>query len=42
MAKKIKFPLVMKDDAEARTMEEFKAHFDIEKAVGYTSSTASS
>ena len=35
MAKKIKFPLVMKDDAETRTLEEFKEHFDIEKAVGY-------
>lgn len=35
MAKKIKFPLLMKDEAEARTMEEFKAYFDVEKAVGY-------
>lgn len=35
MAKKIKFPLVMRDDAEVRTMEELKEHFDIEKAVGY-------
>lgn len=35
MAKKIKFPLVMKDDAETRTLEEFKENFDIEKAVGY-------
>lgn len=35
MAKKIKFPLVMKEGAETRTLEEFKEHFDIEKAVGY-------
>ena len=35
MARKIRFPLVMKDGAEARTLEELHEHFDIESILGY-------
>lgn len=35
MAKKIKFPLEMRDGAQARTLEELQEYFDIEKAMGY-------
>lgn len=35
MAKKIKFPLTMKDDVQVRDLEELKEHFDIDKAIGY-------
>lgn len=35
MAKKIKFPLEMKDGNKVRTIEEFRKHFDAEKAVVY-------
>lgn len=32
---KIKFPLILKDDCEARTMEELREYFDLEKIIGY-------
>lgn len=35
MAKKIKFPLEMRDGVQARTLEELQEHFDIEKAMSY-------
>lgn len=35
MGKKIKFPLVMKDDFQARELEGFQQHFDLKKAVEY-------
>lgn len=35
MAKKIKFPLEMKDGVHVRTIEELKENFDIEKAMEY-------
>ena len=35
MAKKIKFPLKLKNDFPVRTLEELKEHFDLEKMVGY-------
>ncbi|MDY3909448.1 MAG: hypothetical protein SOZ48_06930 [Eubacterium sp.] len=35
MAKKIKFPLEMKDGVQVRTIEELKENFDIEKAMEY-------
>lgn len=35
MAKKIKFPLEMRDGVQARTLEELQENFDIEKAMGY-------
>lgn len=35
MAKRIKFPLEMKDGNKVRTIEEFRAYFDSEKAVMY-------
>ena len=38
MAKKIRFPLEMKDDAQARTLAELKEHWDIEKIVAHFSS----
>lgn len=34
MAKKIKFPLVLKDGRQARTMEELREYFDLEKIYG--------
>lgn len=37
MAKKIKFPLIMKDDVQVRAMEELKEHFDLEKVCEYFS-----
>ena len=35
MAKKTKFPLKLKDDAEVRTLDELHEHFDLEKIIGY-------
>lgn len=35
MAKKVRFPLVMPDGAEVRSLEELKEHFDLEKVVEY-------
>ena len=35
MAKKIKFPLKLKDDFQVRTLEELKEHFDLDKIVAY-------
>lgn len=35
MAKKIKFPLEMRDGVQARTLEELQEYFDIEKAMSY-------
>lgn len=35
MAKKIKFPLKLKDDFPARSLDELKAHFDLGKITGY-------
>lgn len=35
MAKKIKFPLKLKDDFQVRTLEELKEHFDLDKIVPY-------
>ena len=35
MAKKIKFPLEMRDGIQVRTLEELRENFDIEKTVGY-------
>ena len=35
MAKKIKFPLMMKDDVQARNLDELKENFDLDKAIGY-------
>lgn len=35
MAKKIKFPLKLKDDFQVRTLEELKEHFDLNKIVPY-------
>lgn len=35
MAKKIKFPLEMKDGKQVRTMEELRQHFDAEKLLMY-------
>jgi hypothetical protein len=35
MAKRIKFPLEMKDGNKVRTIEEFRTYFDSEKAVMY-------
>ena len=35
MAKKIKFPLKLKDDFPVRTLEEFKEYFDLDKIVAY-------
>lgn len=35
MAKKIKFPLKLKDDFQVRTLEELKEHFDLDKVVAY-------
>lgn len=34
-AKKIKFPLKLKDDFPARNLEELKQHFELNKVVGY-------
>ena len=33
--RKIKFALELKDGEEARSMEELRAHFDLEKIIGY-------
>ena len=38
MAKKIKFPLYLKEGQQARTMEELQNHFDLEKIYEYFSS----
>ena len=35
MAKNIKFPLKLKDDFPARTLDELRAHFDLSKILGY-------
>ena len=35
MAKKIKFPLKLKDDFPVRTLEELKEYFDLDKIVAY-------
>ena len=35
MAKVIKFALELKNGEQARTMEDLRAHFDIEKIVAY-------
>jgi len=35
MAKKIKFPLKLKDDFPVRALEELKEHFDLDKIVAY-------
>ena len=35
MARKIKFALEMKDKEPVRTLEDLRAHFDINKAVAY-------
>lgn len=35
MAKKIKFPLEMRDGVQVRNIEELRENFDIEKALGY-------
>lgn len=35
MAKKIRFPLKMKNGAEVRTLDELKENFDIESVLGY-------
>ena len=37
MAKKIRFPLQMKDGAAVRTLEELREHFDLESVLGYFS-----
>lgn len=34
MAKKMKFPLILKDGQQARTMEELREYFDLEKIYG--------
>jgi TPR repeat protein len=38
MAKKVKFPLMMADGAQVRTLEELREHFDLAAAVGYYTS----
>ena len=35
MARKVKFPLIMKDGVEVRTLDELKENFDVEKVVSY-------
>lgn len=35
MAKKIKFPLIMKNDAQVRDLDELREHFDLDKVIGY-------
>lgn len=35
MAKKIKFPLILKDDFQVRTIDELREHFDLEKIISY-------
>ncbi len=35
MAKKIRFPLMMKDGTAVRTLEELREHFDLESVLGY-------
>ena len=35
MAKKIKFALTMADGCKARTLEDLREHFDLEKVTGY-------
>lgn len=35
MQRRIKFPLVLKDEQQARTMEELQEHFDLEKIYEY-------
>jgi hypothetical protein len=35
MARKIKFPLKMKDGYDARSLEELREHFDLESVLGY-------
>lgn len=35
MAKKVKFPLEMRNGVQVRTLEELQEHFDIEKVLGY-------
>lgn len=38
MAKKIRFPLVMADGAEVRSLDELREHFDLESVLGYYNS----
>ena len=33
MAKKVKFPLKMSDGAEVRTLDDLKAHFDVDSVI---------
>ena len=35
MARKIRFPLKMKNGAEVRTLDELKENFDLESVLGY-------
>ncbi len=35
MARKIRFPLRMKNGAEVRTLEELRENFDLESVLGY-------
>lgn len=35
VAKKLKFPLVLKDGYQVRTLEEMREHFDLEKVLNY-------
>lgn len=35
MARKIRFPLIMKDGAEVRTLDELRENFDLEAVLGY-------
>ena len=35
MAKKIRFPLKMKDGTDVRTLDELREHFDLESVLGY-------
>ena len=35
MAKKIKFPLILRDDYQARTLDELREYFDFEKILNY-------
>lgn len=35
MAKKIRFPLVLAEDAQVRSLEELREHFDLEAILGY-------
>lgn len=37
MAKKIRFPLILKDDYQVKDLEELQAHFDLDKILNYYS-----